>query len=143
MIMNSHRGLSASPLPRPSTSGTIVSTISTASSTTRPIVTSNHDQRRTTATSSIHGSAPPAVSHSRPQTLGVSTCTVSEHPLTPMLRDIKEILLAGQQAQKTEMSKMRTSLCNMQDELAKLQKLVKEESEKGFSIEDSVFKVPF
>ena len=69
--------------------------------------------------------------------------TVSEHPLTPMLRDIKEILLAGQQAQKTEMSKMRTSLCNMQDELAKLQKLVKEESEKGFSIEDSVFKVPF
>ena len=38
---------------------------------------------------------------------------------------------------------MRTSLCNMQDELAKLQKLVKEESEKGFSIEDSVFKVPF
>lgn len=60
-----------------------------------------------------------------------------------MLRDRKEMLLAYQQAQKTELSKMRTSLCHIQDELAKLQRMVKDESEKGFSIEASVFKIPF
>lgn len=75
--------------------------------------------------------------------MGIST--VSEHPLTPMLRDIKEMLLAYQLhvAQNTELSKMKTSLCHIQDEMAKLQRMVKDESEKGFSIEASVFKVPF
>lgn len=60
-----------------------------------------------------------------------------------MLRDIKEMLQAYQLAQKTERSTMKTSLDLIQAELAALQRTVKEESEKGFSIEASVFKVPF
>ena len=94
-------------------------------------VTSNHDQRQTAATTSIR-STPPTVSPSTPHTLGVSN--VSEHPFMPILRDLKEIILSHQQAQKTELSKMRTMLGHIQDELAKLQRMIKEESEKGASV---------
>ena len=66
------------------------------------------------------------------------------HPLYPILKAIKEEAIAHKEemkVMKAQLHQFNGLLCGLQDEVKKLTSTVKTANEKGFTIEDSGYKV--